>query len=386
MISIDELLEPRTREHLRSPEFSQPLVTALQLVILAVLNDWNLLPDGVVGHSSGEIAAAAAAGYITSEEAIKIAYFRGRAAIDLQMETEANLGMLAIGLGCGEVQTYLTDVYGHVQIACINSPHSTTLSGRIIQLETIRAKLQADGHFARLLEVNLAYHSDFMTGIASQYQKLLGEHCKYQSSRYRNITMFSSVTGRAMDCDCDSNYWKNNMVSPVLFHPALKEMLKYESLDFLIEIGPSGALAGPIAQIKKELGEQASALEYCTTSVRGPDAVNAIFDVAGRIFLSGGSINIQEVNAYNTTSKRPAVIIDLPNYAWNHSIKYWYESDASKDWRFKEFANHDLLGNKVIGTSWLAPSWKKILRVSDIPWLKDHQVRLFSSRNGEKSC
>ncbi|TGJ78884.1 hypothetical protein E0Z10_g9884 [Xylaria hypoxylon] len=50
--------ESRTTEHLQQPEFSQPLVTALQLAILAVLESWGIKATRVVGHSSGEIAAA----------------------------------------------------------------------------------------------------------------------------------------------------------------------------------------------------------------------------------------------------------------------------------------------------------------------------------------
>ena len=62
LIAVDELVEPRSPEHLRLPEFSQPLVTALQLGLLAVLSDWDIRPKSVVCHSSGEIAAAVAAG------------------------------------------------------------------------------------------------------------------------------------------------------------------------------------------------------------------------------------------------------------------------------------------------------------------------------------
>ncbi len=58
-------MESRSADHLREPEFSQPLVTALQLAILEILNDWGINALAVVGHSSGEIAAAHAAGYLT---------------------------------------------------------------------------------------------------------------------------------------------------------------------------------------------------------------------------------------------------------------------------------------------------------------------------------
>lgn len=375
---VEELTESRPPEHLRLPEFSQPLVTALQLAIVTVLNDWGVYPRSVVGHSSGEIAAAAAAGYITPGEAIKMAYFRGKAAADLQHEIEEELGMLAVGLGSIEVQTYLESAPGPVQIACENSQSSVTLSGILVHLEAIKARLQADGHFARLLQVNLAYHSSFMTGISSYYKTLLLDHCDGPTSRDTDVAMFSSVTGQLFDGKCDADYWHSNMMSPVLFKSATEELIKGGSSHFLLEVGPSQALAGPIAQIKKSLGAQAAATEYYAASIRGCDPVRAIFEVAGQIFLSGASINVSRVNEDTTPSaKQPMVVIDLPNYAWDHSIKYWHESDASKDWRFRRFLRHDLLGSKIMGTSWHAPSWKNIMRINEVYWLKDHRVLSF---------
>lgn len=378
LTSVEELTESRAPEHLRLPEFSQPLVTALQLAIVAVLNDWGVYPRSVVGHSSGEIAVAAAAGYITAGEAIKVAYFRGKAAADLQHEIVEELGMLAVGLGSIEVRTYLETAPGLVQIACENSQHSVTLSGLLIHLEAIKERLQADGHFARLLQVNLAYHSSFMSGIGSYYKTLLLDHCKGPTSRHSNVAMFSSVTGQLFDGKCDADYWHSNMVSPVLFKSATEELIKGGSAHLLLEVGPSKALAGPIAQIKKSFGARAAATEYHAALVRGSDPVRAIFEVAGQIFLSGASIDMSKVNEDRTPStKQPMEVVDLPNYAWDHSIKYWHESDASKDWRFRRFLRHDLLGSKIMGTSWHAPSWKNIMSVNEVSWLKDHRVLSF---------
>ncbi|MCJ1264132.1 hypothetical protein MMC22_004003 [Lobaria immixta] len=373
---LAELVEPRSPEHLRLPVFSQPLVTALQLAIVAVLTDWGICPQNVVGHSSGEIAAAATAGYITPEEAIKIAYLRGRAALDCQDETGTEFGMLAIGLGHCDAENYLMNASEVIQIACINSPNSITVSGKVTDLQTLEARVQADRHFARLLQVDLPYHSGHMTGIAAHYKELLirCERLFAPGVRGGDIIMFSSVTGQQMTGECDSSYWQTNMVSPVLFQSAFEQMIKEGNVDFVVEIGPAGALSGPIAQIRKGLGAKGVALKYFSSSLRGPDAVNAVFDVAGQVFMSGGSVNMSKVNGYEETSGKPFLIVDLPNYQWNHSIKYWHESDSSKDWRFRQFPNHDLLGSKVMGTSWHAPSWKKTLRLSDNPWLQDHQI------------
>ncbi|KAL3419948.1 beta-ketoacyl synthase domain-containing protein [Phlyctema vagabunda] len=371
-----ELVEPRSPETLRLPEFSQPLVTALQLVLLDILQSWGIEPVCTVGHSSGEIAAAYAAGYLTQEEAIKIAFYRGRASSDLFDPQGTPVGMLAVGLGATEVTIYLETFpnASQVQIGCVNSPKSVTVSGEVAALTELKALLDADGHFARLLQVDLAYHSKFMTSIGNHYHDLLVKNCVSPEVGSEHVSMFSSVTGHRVSEALDSNYWKANMVSPVLFDQALEQVVSTKAADYLIEIGPSGALAGPIAQILKSMDGEGPGVQYCASYKRGKGAVNALYEVAGRMFVAGMSVDMTKVNQYKKGEERPRMIIDLPNYAWNHATKYWYENEASKEWRFRQFPHHDLIGTKILGTSWHSPSFKKSLRVSDLPWLKDHKM------------
>ncbi|KAI1122424.1 PKSKA1 [Nemania abortiva] len=366
---LDELTQARTSEHLRQPEFSQPLVTALQLALLTILEEWGIEPVCVVGHSSGEITAAAAAGLITPKEAIKIAYYRGQARKLIAIPEP--LGMLAVGIGPGKVQEYL-DPESRLEIACYNSPSSLTISGTVSSLEALRTRLQADGHFARLLQVDLAYHSSHMAEIGEAYEKMLHDNCSMTPISQENKTvMFSTVTGDRVAGTLDANYWRLNMVSPVKFTQAVSKLLQdHEGADFLLEIGPSGALSGPIAQIKKTLTGAAADASYTSVLKRGADSLLPLYNAAGHMFLAGASVNLSRVNRYKDNS----VIVDLPNYAWNHSTKYWHESQASKDWRFKEFINHDLLGSKMNGTSWHSPIFKKTLKLADLPWLKDHKI------------
>ncbi|KAJ2990881.1 hypothetical protein NUW58_g2741 [Xylaria curta] len=366
---LDELTHSRAPEHLRQPEFSQPLVTALQLALLAILDEWGIRPVCVVGHSSGEIAAAAAAGLITPEEAIKIAYYRGQAG-KLAAIPEP-LGMLAVGLGPEQIHQYLDPESG-VEIACYNSPGSLTISGTVSSLERLQRDLQADGHFARLLQVDLAYHSSHMAEIGAAYEKMLRDHCSsLLRSKREDITMFSTVTGDRVNDSLDANYWRLNMVSPVKFTQGVTSLLQdQQGADFLLEIGPSGALSGPISQIKKALTGTAGDTPYTSVLKRGVDSVLPLYNAAGQLFLAGAAVNLARVNRYKGNS----VIVDLPNYSWNHSTKYWHESQASKDWRFKPFINHDLLGSKMNGTSWHSPIFKKTLKLADLPWLKDHKI------------
>jgi acyl transferase domain-containing protein/NADPH:quinone reductase-like Zn-dependent oxidoreductase len=378
---MDELTERRSPEKLRQPEFSQPLVTALQIALVEVLRTFAVHPVAVVGHSSGEIAAAYTAGLLSEENAIKAAYYRGYAAKVTSSAQSSKMSMMAVGLGADEVKPYIAKaIAAHpevksVSIACHNSSTSVTLSGPATSLEAVRTEVVADGHFARMLQVDMAYHSPFMAPSGDVYvERLAAEGFSALCRHSSHVKMYSSVDGDWTQRPVDIEYWKSNMVQPVLFEQALRQMLsRQESPDFLVEIGPSGALAGPVGQVKKQLPGGGSNIQYVSALTRGQDAENAIFNAAGQLFISGYNIDLKEVNAI-PTQPLPKTLIDLPNYSWNHNTDYWYESEASKDWRYRQFPHHDLLGSKVLGTAWQAPSWKKSLRLEDLPWLKDHRL------------
>jgi acyl transferase domain-containing protein len=122
-----------------------------------LLRYYGIKPDVVVGHSSGEIAAAYACGSITAQESILIAYYRGKIMVEGPQKSVPG-GMAAVGLGPTEVQPYLTK---GVIIGCENSPGSTTLSGDKEILEQVMQKIKGDNPdiLVRALRVDLAYHS-----------------------------------------------------------------------------------------------------------------------------------------------------------------------------------------------------------------------------------
>ncbi|KAK7959096.1 Beta-ketoacyl synthase [Apiospora aurea] len=374
---LDELIQPRSVEHLRTPEFSQPLVTALQLCLLAVLKDWGVNPSVVIGHSSGEIAAAVAAGLLGQEDGIRIAYLRGKAADDMQRAEHATLsqqGMLAIGLASEDCQRYLSR-FPKVTIACHNSPKSLTLSGEMCDLKALQNSIKEDGHFARLLMVDLAYHSKYMIPISTRYRELLEKYCPCLSSGQvcTEVQFFSTVYGRRWEKPCDIDYWVPNMVSPVLFDQGISAVIDNGDVNHLIEVGPSGALAGPINQVKQALRQGSIALDYSASWSRDSDPTKTLYDVAGRMFIRGLDIDMFKVNNIGPDAKC-RTITDLPSYCWNHSVKYWHESLSSHDWRYRPFPVHDLQGSKVLGTSWDMPSFKRTLRLKDVPWIKDHTL------------
>ena len=369
-------MSPQNAEDLRRPDIAQPLATALQLAILAVLAASNVSCHAVAGHSSGEIAAAVAAGHLTADQAIKIAYYRGMATA--ATEYEEPVGMMAVGLGPERIEKYLAGTL--LEVACFNSPQGLTLSGSKSELLALEQKLKDDGHFARVLMVDAAYHSRHMSSVADRYKDLLQIHVEWPTHPAhlrKPVMMFSSTLGKLLTEAPGPEYWVQNMVSPVLFSQAVQGMTTYSqhssSIDCLIEIGPTNALSGPINQIQKAMS---SSIKYMSAWKRGPDAVQAMLELAGKLFIMGYPICLAAFNE-DDDRRPPMFISDLPNYVWNHSIKHWYESESSTDWRYRKFLHHDLLGSKILGTPWNHPIWKNVLRIGEVTWLQDHLVRTY---------
>lgn len=132
--------------------YSQPLCTAIQIALVNYLQRCNISPIAVIGHSSGEIAAAYAAKAITAEEALAISYFKGLAL------TQATPGsMAAVGLGQKQAAEFLCE---GVVIACYNSPNSVTLSGDADSLDRVLEKIttQLPDAFVQKLNVDMAFH------------------------------------------------------------------------------------------------------------------------------------------------------------------------------------------------------------------------------------
>ncbi len=297
---LEELTQPRAAEHLRQPEFSQPLVTALQICLLAVLEKWGVQPSSVVGHSSGEIAAAYAAGLLDRAAAIKAAFFRGRAVAAanqaLEGKMEQNLGMLAVGVDVDTVTLFLEPYGGRASIACFNSPKSLTISGRKEDLEVLAGEIKAAGHFARLLQVDMAYHSQYMAAVGAEYESLMNTEglqvLRPDEASARGVAMFSSVTTSKIteETPTDTSYWKSNLLSPVRVRRSRAgDALQpdHKSPDILVEVGPSGALAGPVSQILKSSASEFRDVSYCAAWSRGGDAIETLFDMAGRLFITG---------------------------------------------------------------------------------------------------
>ena len=372
-------------DHIQSPKVSQVACTAIQIAMVDLLASWSVRPMAVVGHSSGEMAAAYASGHITAAEAITAAYFRGEAVSRNKM----NGAMLAVGLGADQVTGYLEGKDEHVCIAAMNSPGSVTLSGDETAIEALSTSLVKDGVFNRILRTSgTAYHSHHMMVIGGDYIDMLHHGADRleklgladRTQRHSRVPWVSSVTPDRTIAEEDglANYWRANLESPVRFSQAVMNMMSPThgpAPDVLIELGPHPALKGPLEQILKEIGKSA---QYIPSLQRNIDGRESLLHLAGSLFGANAEIDLVAMNSVDNEGEQAFVhgctAVDLPAYQYMYGPVNYYESRQSKEYRLRDIARHDLLGSQVPGTSKIQPQWSNLLRVKDVPWLNDHRL------------
>ncbi|KAK7949190.1 Reducing polyketide synthase BOA6 [Apiospora aurea] len=310
---LEQIMAYPEESRINEAAVSQPLCTALQIALVCVLRDYGVQFHTVVGHSSGEIAAAYTAGRLTPGAAILIAYYRGMFASPGR-----------------------------------NAPSTVTLSGDLEMVHLARDKLARQQKFARVLVVDTAYHSPHIIRPAAEYVKALQKCATIPLKSSNGTNWISSVDGYSGSgsVEPDVGYWQDNMVSAVQFHDAVKTAItEHGPFDCAIEVGPHPALKGPTTQTAKSLN--GGALMYSGVLDRTKDDQAALSD----LWVFYGAISDPEQSTH------------------------WRESRLSRQYHFKTGSPHELLGVRTRDDSDFALRWRNVLTIGQVPWLRHHRFQ-----------
>ncbi|RAH68494.1 ketoacyl-synt-domain-containing protein [Aspergillus aculeatinus CBS 121060] len=380
-----EILTDKATSRLASASVAQPLCTAVQILLVDLLRQAGLTPSVVVGHSSGEIAAAYAAGMISAAEAIRIAYYRGAHA-GLARGPDGQRGaMMAVGMSYDEATEFCEESFAdRIEVAASNAPSSVTLSGDEDAIAEARAVLESRGVFARPLRVDTAYHSAHMIPCSEPYLDSLAACGIAPQQAREGCVWVSSVHGARMEgyrVDAlTGEYWNDNMVSPVMFSSAVEVALSEEAAcDVAIEIGAHPALKGPFTQTAKQVAaaaavSSATPLPYSGTLSRGQHDLEALSETLGFVWTHLGAKAV-DFAAYTSafTDALPQWAPDLPRYSWDHRQSFWRESTKSANLRSRA-PRHPLLGVRSTEDLDQEMRWAITLRTQELPWLEGHKV------------
>ncbi|KAI0836425.1 hypothetical protein F5Y06DRAFT_305204 [Hypoxylon sp. FL0890] len=383
---VTELSRADTSEsRVNKAEFAQPLSTALQIVLLDLLATANVSFSAVVGHSSGEIAAAYAVGVLSARDAIIIAYYRGLYSLLAKDKAGKNGSMLAVGTSLNDAEEVISlpQFEGRLTVAAHNAPSSVTISGDADAVQEVQLMFQDEGKFVRVLRVDKAYHSHHMHPCATPYLEAL-QRASVRAAKprdgykwYSSVFKGTLITGDSAE-GLDGTYWVRNMVQTVHFSTAVESALTSTGgLTMTVEIGPHGALRGPYTEILACTGKSTPLHIGCLQ--RGIHSSESFGNALGRLWAESrdGALDLDnfQVATQCISGLKRTFLQTLPKYPWDHKRIFWHESRRSRSLRARPFPGHPLLGTLAPDSTESDILWHSVLRISDLPWLAGHKLQ-----------
>ena len=348
-------------------------IAAVQVALTNLLRELGVEPDGIVGHSVGELGCAYGDGCFNEEQMLLSAYWRGKCVEDAKLPKGL---MGAIGLTWEEAKRRCP---AGVVAACHNSEDSVTISGDYEAAKKFLEELRAENVFARdVKSAGVAFHSPTMKVIAPSLLEKLKKvlTVKPRSSRWVSSSVPESRWNEELAKYSSPDYFVNNLLSPVLFHEAIQSIPKNA---ICIEIAPHCLLQ---AILKRSLGSQIS---YIGFMKRGNNENNLdfLFSAIGKLHAAGLKPAIEKLY--------PKVEFPVPRgtpsisslIKWDHSTTWgvplypdFFNPSASADFTvnvdLQENDDGYLAGHSIDGrvlypaTGYLFLAWKMLAKKKNV--------------------
>lgn len=278
---------------LDNTEFAQPALFAVEVALAALLRHWGVVPDAVMGHSVGEIAAAHVAGVLSLADAARVVAQRGR----LMAGLPEGGAMIAVAAGEAEIAESLTD---GVSIAAVNGPNAVVISGAEAAVTELADRLAERGRRVRRLAVSHAFHSPLIEPMVDEFAAAVAGIAPQEP----RIAVVSNVSGGPAGPGYGSaRYWVEHVRRPVRFLEAVRAAEELGG-ELFVEVGPGGGLSGAVEQSLTTHGPAS----VVTMPEDGPEA-ESLLAAAGRLFTRGAPVTW-------ATVLPPARRVPLPTYGF----------------------------------------------------------------------
>jgi acyl transferase domain-containing protein/acyl carrier protein len=348
----EALLEPS-----EAVEVVHPTLFAAMVGFAELWRANGVVPDAVLGHSLGEIAAACVAGALSLEDAARVV---ARRSAVLAEELAGKGGMVSVQLPAEQVEELISPWTEAVSVSALNSPHSTVVAGAPEALAELLARCEADGVRAREIAVDCASHSPQVEPVR---ERLVAELAPI-SPRPGRIPVYSAMTAEPIAGEeMGPEYWYRAMREPVRFAPAVGRLLS-DGFSTFVEASAHPVLVPAVAECAAAAEREAAAI---ATLRREEDGVARFASALAEAHLAGA-----EPDWRGYFGERPNV--PLPTYPFQRS-RYWLEGTgrASDPAAIGQSdPEHPFLASLVAlpdEEGWLATG-----RISprEHPWLADH--------------
>jgi acyl transferase domain-containing protein/NADPH:quinone reductase-like Zn-dependent oxidoreductase/acyl carrier protein len=281
---LDELTAERESSRLDEIDVSLPAIISLEIATAALWRAWGIEPAAVVGHSTGEIAAAQVAGVLSIEDAMRTICAYGQ----LIRRHRGRGAMGVVALPWDEAKKALAGYEGRVFAAIQHSVDSTVLAGAPDALEAVFEALTRKSVFCRLVDMDVAPHCPLVDELRGELHEVLRD----VRPRPGTVPIVSEVPGAVLDGErFDAAHWVRNFGDPAFFSTAVDHLVE-EGFSVFLEVSPHPAAKHGIETNLRRAGRQGRVLASLR---RGEDEREVLLDSLGALDTLGVPVRWEEV-------------------------------------------------------------------------------------------
>ncbi|KAF2201576.1 ketoacyl-synt-domain-containing protein [Delitschia confertaspora ATCC 74209] len=306
------------KDHAHSPVITQLALVCVEIALAKYWASLGVKPEVIIGHSLGEYAALHVAGVLSASDTIFLVGKRAQL-----LERKCKIGshkMMAVRASLAQIEESAGNKT--YEIACINGPKETVLSGTVEQMEALSEPLQAAGYRCISLDVAFAFHSSQTDPILDEFEEIAKSGVIFQKPTLPVISpLLSKVIfdGKSLN----ASYVRRATREPVNFLGALQVAQKISIIDesaVWVEIGPHPVSTGFVRSTLPSVNLTVPSLR------RGEDNWATLTAGLAALHCAGIEIGWNEFHRPFEPSLR---LLDLPTYAWNDK-NYWIQYNG--DW------------------------------------------------------
>lgn len=306
------------KDHAHSAVVTQMALVAVEISLATYWASLGVVPNVVVGHSLGEYAALHVAGVLSASDAM---YLVGQRARLLEEKVQAGSHkMMAIRASLADIEKTAGNM--PYEVACINGPRETVLSGLSEDLDALIQPLQGAGYKCYSLDVAYAFHSSQTDAILEEFGELAETGAIFHAPK---LPVMSPLLGKVVfdEKTLNATYLKRATRECVNYLAAIETGAKMSLVDdntLWIELGPHPVCINFSKSSLRALGAAVPTMR------RDENNWTTMAQSLSALHCAGASIRWNE---FHKPYERGLRLLDLPTYAWNYK-NYWIQYNG--DW------------------------------------------------------
>ncbi|KWV34407.1 type I polyketide synthase [Micromonospora rifamycinica] len=300
---LDLLYAAEPDARLDETRYAQPAVYAVECALARVWQSRGVRPSVVLGHSTGEFAAAHVAGVLGLTDGLALVAHRARL---IDSATGGRGRTAAVFAPAAEVEAAIAGIAG-VTVAAWNGPRETLVAGPRDEVAAALVACGERGLQHRPVTVPHAPHSPMVDAVTDEF-RAFAAGLTYADP---TVPLISNVTGGVVH-RIDADYWCRQLREPVRFTDSVRSLAEH-GCDVALDVS-----AAPVLTLLGRQNWTGTPIVWASSLVQNVDDGKQLAAAAVELYTVGVDLDRHGLHG---PGRSP---VSMPGYPFQHT-RHWVE-------------------------------------------------------------